>query len=137
MDKKLELLASVPLLSGLNSKELEAVGQLAEEVDVGPGKVLTQQGAWGHEFFVIVSGDVAIDRDGQHLTNLGPGAFLGELALLGGTPRTATATTTTASRLLVLGQGQFRDLLASYPSIRTAVLEALGQRLATLEPDRA
>jgi CRP-like cAMP-binding protein len=137
MDQKLELLAAVPLLAGLDRKDLEAVGQLAEEVDVGAGKVLAQQGAWGHEFFVIVSGDVAIERDGEHLRDLGPGDFLGELALIGGTPRTATATTTTAARLLVLGQGQFRDLLSSYPSIRTAVLEAVGQRLAALEPDRA
>ena len=67
------------------------------------------------------------------VNTLGAGDYLGEIALLDGGPRTATATTETACRLLSLTYGMFHELLDSSPSIRTAILEAVGQRLRELD----
>ena len=64
---------------------------------------------------------------------LGAGDYLGEIALLDGGPRTATATTETACRLLSLTYGMFHELLDASPSIRTAILGAVGQRLRELD----
>ena len=64
-DQKLELLRHVPLLDGLSGKDLEEVGQLADEVDVPDGQVLTREGAPGSEFFVIVDGAVRIEQGGK------------------------------------------------------------------------
>ena len=61
MDQKLELLAKVPLLAGLDRKDLERVGRLCEEVDVAAGKVVARQGDYGTEFFVIVDGQVRVE----------------------------------------------------------------------------
>jgi cAMP-dependent protein kinase regulator len=134
MDQKLELLAKVPLLAGLDRKGLEEVGRLADEVDLAAGKVVTRQGEFAEEFFVIIDGKVAVERDGSHLRDLGPGDFFGELAMLGRIPRTATVTVVEPSRLLVVGQREFTGLLASFPSIQGAVLHALATRIASLEP---
>ena len=136
MDQKLALIAKVPLLAGLDRKHLEKVGRLADEVDLPAGKVAARQGASADEFFIIIEGTVRIDRDGQHLRDLGPGEFFGELAMLGKMPRTATATCATACRLLVVGHREFNAMLADFPSIQGAVLHAVAQRLAAHEPER-
>jgi CRP-like cAMP-binding protein len=133
MDQKLELLSKVPLLAGLDRHGLEEVGRLADEVDLPAGRVVARQGSSGDEFFVIVDGTVSIDQDGKHLGDEGPGDFFGELALLGRVPRTATATCTTACRLLVIGHREFHTMLADFPKIQSAVLEAAAQRILHLE----
>jgi CRP-like cAMP-binding protein len=137
MDEKLRLLSKVPLLAGLGPKDLEAVGRLADEVDLPEGRVVARQGASGDEFFVIVEGVVRIERDGAHLRDLGPGDFFGELAMLGKVPRTATATCVTSCRLLVVGHREFNALLADYPTIQGAVLHAVAERIAGLAPDKS
>ena len=133
MDQKVALLSKVPLLAALDRRSLEEVARLADEVDLPEGRVVTRQGASGAEFFVIIDGTVRIDRDGEHLTDLGAGDFFGELSLLGEVPRTATATCTSPCRLLVVGHREFHSLLSRFPTIQAAVLEALAHRIARLE----
>ena len=137
MDQKLELLAKVPLLAGLHRKDLEQVGRICDEVDTPAGRVVAREGEYASEFFVIVDGQVAVTRDGQHLRDLGPGDFFGELALLAKIPRTATVSCTSACRFLVLGTREFNSLIADHPSIQAAVLHAVAQRVAGLEPHGA
>jgi CRP/FNR family cyclic AMP-dependent transcriptional regulator len=133
VDKKLELLARVPLFSGLGKGSLAQIAQLADEIDLPAGKQLLQQGDHPHEFFLIVDGSVRIDRDGAPINTLGPGDFLGEIALLDGGQRSATATAVTPVNLLILGQREFNTLLHDYPDIRTSVLTALARRVRRLE----
>lgn len=135
MDQKLELLRKVPLLARLDRKELEQVAQICDEVDLPNGRVVMKQGTPGDEFFVIISGSVRIERDGQHIRDMGDGDFFGELAMLANVPRTATATCTSDGRFLVLGHREFNGLLAQYPSVQAAVLHAVAQRMVVLEPE--
>jgi CRP-like cAMP-binding protein len=134
MDQKLQMLANVPLFDGLGHRDLEEIGRLCDEVDLPAGRTVARQGASGSEFFVILDGTVSVDRDGAHLRDLGPGDFFGELALLGHVPRTASVTTTTDSRFLVLARPEFNVLLKDFPSIQAAVLQCLASRIATMEP---
>jgi CRP/FNR family cyclic AMP-dependent transcriptional regulator len=134
-DEKLELLKRVPLLSGLGRREIEEVGRLAEEIDVPSGKVLMREGDTGREFFVLVNGTVGIDRGGTSIRTMEGGDFFGEIALLAEGPRTATATTESDAKLLVLGHREFHSLMDQFPAIRTCVLEALAARIRHLEPD--
>jgi CRP/FNR family cyclic AMP-dependent transcriptional regulator len=133
-DQKLELLKGVPLLAGLGRREIEEVGRLAEEVDVGEGQVLMRQGSTGSEFFVIVDGRVRIEQSGTTIASLGPGDFLGEIALVDDGPRTATATTESAAKLLVVGHREFHSLMDQFPTIRTCVLQELAARVRRLDP---
>jgi CRP-like cAMP-binding protein len=134
-DGKLELLKRVPLLAGHGRREIEEVGRLAEEIDVPAGRVLMREGETGREFFVLVTGDVAIERDGTRVRTMAPGDFFGEIALLAEGPRTATATTESPAKLLVLGHREFHSLMDQHPAIRTCVLDALAKRIRNLEPD--
>jgi CRP-like cAMP-binding protein len=96
-----------------------------------------REGDTGHEFFVVVSGTVAVDRGGTPVRTIEPGDFFGEIALLSESPRSATATASTPATLLVLGHREFHSLMDQYPSIRTCVLESLAKRLRSLQPDAA
>jgi CRP-like cAMP-binding protein len=136
-DQKLELLKRTPLLSDLDRRELEEVERLVDEVDVPAGKVLMREGDAGREFFVLVTGTVAIDRGGTRVRTLESGDFFGEIALLAEGPRTATATTEGPATLLVLGHREFHSLMDKYPAIRTCVLDALAKRIRNLEPEAA
>ena len=105
-------------------------------MDLPAGRVVAKQGSYGAEFFVILSGTVSIERDGQHVADVSDGDFFGELALLANIPRVATATCATDCRLLVLGGREFNSLLAQFPSIQHAVLHAVAERMARVESDR-
>src|SRR4051794_38890435 len=135
MDHKLQVLAQVPLFAELPRKELEAIGRLCDEVSLKAGYVVAREGTSGSEFFVIVSGTAAVSQGGAHLRDLGPGDFFGELALLGHVARTATVMCTSDGDYLVIGRREFNQLLADYPTIQSAVLQALASRIATLAPD--
>ena len=135
MDQKLELLKAVPLFSGLDARSLAEVGRLADEVDVRAGKVLIEEDQFGHEFFVIVAGRVAIDRGGRRLRVMGPGDFFGEIALVDRGPRTATATAETDGRVLVIGHREFNSLMGAFPDVREQVILALARRVRNLAPE--
>lgn len=132
-DPKVDLIASVPLFQGLSRKELEEIAQLLDEVDVPAGKVLMHQGEIGHEMFVVASGSFKIERDGQFLRELGPGAAIGEMALLKEGTRNATITASEPSRVLLAGHREFHSLMDSHPTIRLGILESLASKVRWLD----
>jgi CRP-like cAMP-binding protein len=134
IDQKLELLKHVPLLAGLSRHDLEEVGMLADEVDVPDGQILTREGASGSEFFVIIKGNVRVERGGAELRTMGEGEFLGEIALIDDGPRTATATAVGPTTVLVLTRPGFRVLMDKHGTIEHSVLHALAERVRHLEP---
>ena len=135
MDEKLSMLRGVPLFVGLDDKELKAVGALCDEVAVPAGHELTHEETFGDEFYLILEGEVRIQRAGATLRMMGPGDFLGEIALIDHGRRTASATAATDCRLLVLAHREFHSLLDAQPDIRVHVLEALARRVRQLEPE--
>ena len=132
-DEKLDLLATVPLFARMGAKELERLGQLTDEVEIGLDGILAQQGATGHEFFIVLDGRLMVLDGRKPIASLGPGDFFGEIALLDGRPRTATVRAEGITRLLVIGHREFHALMDEFPTVRTAVLEALAERLRGAE----
>jgi CRP/FNR family cyclic AMP-dependent transcriptional regulator len=133
-ERKIDLLRRVPLFARLRDSDLGEVERLTDEVDVPADTALTREGRIGHEFFVILSGRVRVERDGKIINSLGPGDFLGEISLIDGRPRSATVTTEEPTRLLVLAHREFRSLLDNYPGIREPVMQALAERLREADP---
>jgi len=126
---KVELIKGVPLFSGCSKRELEEIAGIADELPFEAGRALTREGATGHEFLVLVEGSAEVKRKGKKVNTLRSGDFLGEIALITGAPRTATVTTTTPARMLVITARDFRGLLRRMPSLQMKVLEALAARL--------
>jgi CRP-like cAMP-binding protein len=127
---KIELLKRVPLFAGCSKKELGEIALVADEIDVGAGKILTREGDSGREFFVLVDGAAEVRRKGRKVRTMDSGDFFGEIALVSSRPRTATVTATAPARLLVVTDRAFRELMQKMPSIQMKVLTALADRLA-------
>lgn len=132
-DQKLELLKSVPLFSGLSRADLRKIAVLAPEIDLREGKEMIREGASGYEFFVLVEGSVEVRRDGRVISELGEGAFFGEIALVGNRPRTATVVATSPVVALVIDGQSFRRMLRENPSIQEKVMASLADRVAADE----
>ena len=131
---KIELLKRVPLFARCSGKELEEVAMVADELDFKEGKELATEGAAGREFFVIVDGTAEVTRGNRKLRTLSDGDFFGEISLITKLPRTASVTTISPLRALVITDRSFRRMLDRSPSIQRKVLEALGERLDTVIP---
>jgi len=129
-DVKVELIRRVPLFSNCSRKELAEIASIADEIDFGAGKELIREGERGREFFVLLDGSAQVTKDGTELNTLGSGDFFGEIALVSKMPRSATVTTTSDVRALVVTDRAFRALMDRLPELQLQVLEALAERLA-------
>jgi CRP/FNR family transcriptional regulator, cyclic AMP receptor protein len=132
-NRKVELLANVPLFAGLSKRELGDIAGVADELDLKAGKMLMREGQRGREFFVLESGGVQVERKGRVVRQLGPGEWVGEIALIADIPRTATVTTLEDTRVLVLTDRAFSKLIRDVPTIAQKMLRSVGERLAADE----
>ena len=128
-DLKLEHLAGVSLFTTLNKKELGLVSRASEEAVVPAGTVLVEEGAAGHEFYLILEGRAIVRRSGRRVAMLGPGQYFGELSLLDRAPRNATVVAETDMTVLVLGQREFTAVLDEVPGVAHKLLRAMAHRL--------
>ncbi|HEY8636428.1 MAG TPA: cyclic nucleotide-binding domain-containing protein [Candidatus Limnocylindrales bacterium] len=128
MDQKSAIVAGLPIFAKLEPRSLEAVAILARLVAVPAGTVLLREGEPAESFYVIVSGTVHVERLGRFVRSMSEGGFLGEVALIEGSERTATATCTTQCELLELGIFEFGRVMATFPDVRARVEAALARR---------
>lgn len=128
-ETKVAALRGSPLFHGLATSELAQLAKETEDLEVGPGKVLCEEGDTAREFFVILEGEVEVTKRGHRLAALGPGDFFGEIALIEHSTRTATVTATTPVRFFVLTSHAFSALLDHNPGVERKVLRALAKRV--------
>lgn len=131
----MQALKRAPLFEGLSRKELVLLAQVTEDLEVPAGKVLCSEGETGQEFFVIVEGKTDVTSKGKRVATRGDGDFVGEIALLEDTKRTATVTAKTPLRLFVLTRQDFRRLVNENRSIERKVMQALAHRVVELSAD--
>lgn len=127
---KVDALKRAPLFEGLSKKELAELARVTEDLKIDAGTVLCREGKIGHEFFVIVDGDAEVTKGGKRIATRSGGDFVGEIALLTTTRRTATVTATTPLRCFILTQSHFRRVLEENPGVQLKVMKALAERLA-------
>lgn len=131
-----ERLREIPIFSELSKKELRAVSRLMTAINVPEGKTLTRQGEVGREFMVILEGEAVVKRNGRTVAKLGPGDFLGELAVLSGAPRTADVIATTPMLLETLNRREFMSLLDESAIIAKKILIGAVKRLHDLDSSK-
>jgi CRP/FNR family cyclic AMP-dependent transcriptional regulator len=95
-------LKQIPLFQGVPDDELGQIATFAQEVSVEQGRELVREGDFSYEFMAIEEGEAEVTRHGEHLADLGPGDFFGEIGLLEKTLRTATVTAKTSMMLVTL-----------------------------------
>lgn len=126
-------LSSVPLFSQCNKAELKSLARRTADINAEPGQVLTKEGHGAHDFFVIVSGEAEVRRNGRVVASLIAGEYFGELGLLDPALRDATVTARTPMELIVLSQWDFEQALEEAPGMTRRLLAGMANRLRQLD----
>jgi CRP-like cAMP-binding protein len=124
-----EHFARIPLFGGLSKKSLREIVSSATEIDVRSGTVIVQEGKSDRYLYVLVSGNAEVSRGGRRRDTIGPGEFFGELAFLDGGPRSATVTTTTDSRLMILSPAEMDAVIHAEPGLALRLISVLAAHL--------
>ena len=131
--QKIDLLKKVPLFSNLSQKHLKEIAKHADQVQVGKGRVLVQQGKTGWEFIFIVEGKARVEKNGKIIRQLSGGDFFGEISLIDGEPRTSSVIAETDMTLLIVHKPSFDHLLDAIPGLQRKILISLCQYLRRAE----
>ncbi len=126
-------LQKVPLFRGLSKKQLRDISGLATRLHEPAGAVLTKEGKPGHEFIIVIEGEIEVRKGDRVIATRGAGDYVGEIALLDQRPRTATVVAKTPVVIEVIGQREFRTLLAKAPELSSDIMNTMAQRLAELD----
>ncbi len=130
-------LAAIPFFDGLEPAALDRLAASMRSRRFRRGEVIFHVGDPGDALFVIVSGEVKISLpsetgDEAILATLRPGDVFGELALLDGAPRSASASALTPAETVVLPRERFRELIATETGVRDALLASIAGELRRL-----
>jgi CRP-like cAMP-binding protein len=130
-------IANLELFAGCSRAELRQIDSLTTCLQVSRDQVLMREGSTAKEFIIIVSGTARVSRETDEgiarVADVGSGEFLGEMALLTGTRRTATATATTDLAILVSSASEFRSILDIAPSVAEKVVQTSIVRAASMD----
>ncbi len=129
-----EVLRRAPLFASLADDAFAALTKELVEVDLSRGSSLFEEGDQGDQLYFLISGKIKLGRrvpDGREnlLAVLGPGEIFGEMALFDPSPRTATATAVSETRLVGLKHENLKELLQTRPEVAMQLLQALARRL--------
>jgi len=121
-------LKSIPLFEEVGDEELAQIAPFATEVSVEEGRELVREGDFSYEFMAIEEGEAEVTRGGQHVADLGPGDFFGEMGLLERTLRNATVTAKTPVRLITLTGWDLKRVERTAPQAMERIRTVLEER---------
>jgi cAMP-dependent protein kinase regulator len=121
-------LKSIALFEEVGDEELAEIAPFATEVSVEEGRELVREGDFSYEFMAIEEGQAEVTRAGEHVADLGPGDFFGEMGLLERTLRNATVTAKTPMRLVTLTGWDLRRVERAAPEAMERIRTVLEER---------
>ncbi len=133
--EKLMLIRQVPMFAGLAPDDLEELAEVVVERHFTEGQDLCAEGDAGDAVFLMVKGRVKVftggsgDRPERILSELGPGACIGEMAVFDAAPRSATVRAVERTRTLVLPGDDFKALLDQRPEMSQVIIAELVKRM--------
>ena len=133
LSNEVELLRRVPLFSGMDPTKLKLLAYTSDVVTYRAGQVLFRRGDLGDAAYVIIRGDAEVsvrtETGDIPVAHLRDGDFLGEIAILCDTPRTATVTASSELKALRIRKERFFELLRQFPEMAVELTRLLAERL--------
>ncbi len=130
----LKALRRIPFLAQIRPKDLRRICKLSRIHAYQAGEPIFSKADSGSQMFIVLKGRVKIfspsqARKRKTLAYLEPGEFFGEMALLGGKIRSASAQASSDTSLLVISRSDFKRLLISDPQLTCFLLRRVSERL--------
>ena len=139
LESDIAVLREVPLFADLTDDQLRLLAFGAEHRRLRQGEVVFRATARADAGFVVVSGEIALQKGAtgseQTLGRFGPGTLIGELALITETRRPANAVAASACDLIRITRTLFHRMLEEYPEIAFALHEKLADQLGQMTAD--
>ena len=129
---RIELLQGMSLFAPLPTLTLERLALRLVPLDFRAGDVIIREGEPGDRFYAIATGTVDVTTHGRFVASLGPGDYIGEIALLKDVPRTATVTARSPVKSFALNRAHFLTALSGSSTATRIADETTGLRLAGL-----
>ena len=123
-----ESLKSVPLFASLSDDARDELATWVSELTVSEGKHLVDQGDYSYDLFIIEEGTAEVLQDGEHVTELGPGQFFGEMGVLGRSQRNATVIAKSPMSLLTLSSWDVKRVRSAAPQVLDQLTKAIEER---------
>jgi CRP-like cAMP-binding protein len=111
------LLKTIPLFAEVPDEQLRKIAPFAETDEFAEGQVVVKEGGYSNHFFAIEEGTVKVERDGEHLADLGPGDIFGEQGLLEKQERGATVTATSRLRVIKIEHWELSRMRKTMPEV--------------------
>ncbi len=104
-----------------------------EFIEIQKGESLFNEGDQGHQMYVLIEGRANISIKGVHFEECVPGTFVGEMAVIDGSPRYATVKTITDCKFVVIDAKRFHYLVDESPGFAIDVMKIMAQRLKSCD----
>ena len=127
--EKTMLLKTVDLFQDIPSELLSQISQISRAKDYDSGEVIFNEGDYGDSMFIVIEGEVSIQKNGKSIALLDKGSSLGEMALLDNETRSADATAKVDSVLLKINQDVFYELMEGNADIMKQIIRLLTSRI--------
>lgn len=124
-------LKNIPLFAEVPDEKLSKVATFATLESAVEGKVIIREGGYANDFYAIDDGTVKVERDGEHLADLGPGDVFGEQALLERQERSATVTATSPVRLIRIEHWELSRMKQAMPEVVAELQRKIEERTAS------
>ena len=119
---RIDAICRLPLFQHLDYREQIAVLSVTRSRKCAAGETIVRQGSPGNEMFIVIVGQLVVERDGVKIVELGPGGHFGEMSLIDGSPRSATVVAHTATEVLSIGRAELDGLIRKDPVFGLKVL---------------
>jgi len=121
-------LRALTLFAEVPRRQLAHLSSVTDEVVVGAGTRLIDEGSFAYEFLLIESGTAEVRRKGELLAELGPGDFAGEIGVMQDARRNATVTATSELTAIVMTARDLRQIARELPSVGAQIDAAIAER---------
>lgn len=127
---ELRVLASVPIFAPLPGGSLEHLAARLIPLRVDAGTVIVREGDAGDRFYIVAEGEIEVSQYDRAVSELAPGGYFGEIALLRDVPRTTTVTARTDAVLYALDRDDFLAAVTGHPQSAEAAETVMSARLS-------
>ena len=124
-------LQSLPLFQGVADDELEKIAGRFESAEMLAGSSLVKQDDFAYKFFIVLEGQAEVYRDFDHVADIGPGEFFGEMGVIDKDKRNARVTAKTRVDIAWMMPWDFDTMRAENPEICERIDEVCADRAAT------